>query len=114
MIGLFVGGFFHVTRCADMLVNMRFWLAGLFAKISILVLNKISISNTLPLLLIPSWAPAIDSFLVSCATSSAMWLPRKRKPLDGYGFLLLGSSIADYVAHDTKKEINSKGPKRNQ
>jgi len=40
-------------------------------------------SIILPLLLIPSWALAIDPFLVSCAMSSAMLLPRRRKPLDG-------------------------------
>ena len=34
------------------------------------------------LLLIPSWALAIDPFLGSCATSSAVLLPRRRKPLD--------------------------------
>ena len=32
------------------------------------------------LLSILSWALAIDPFLVSCATSSAMLLPRRRKP----------------------------------
>ena len=59
------------------------------------------------LLLIPSRALAIDSFLVPCATSSAMLLPSLARPLgmeaSSNGFLLLGSSIADDIEHDTKK-----------
>ena len=31
------------------------------------------------------------------------FVPRRRKPLDGNNGFLLGSSIADDVAHDTKK-----------
>ena len=38
-------------------------------------------------LLVPSWALAIDPFLVSCAKSSAMLLPRTRKRLDGCLYL---------------------------
>ena len=79
-------------------------------------------SSRLPLLLIPSWALAIDPLFVACAVSSALLLPRGEEPLDGCfrpqgdslaslaralrmeNFLLiLGSSIADDVAHDTKK-----------
>ena len=52
---------------------------------------KHHISSISLLLLISSWALAIDPLLVSCATLSAMLLPSRRKPLDGC-FHLQGAS----------------------
>ena len=54
----------------------------------------------------PSWALAIDPFLMSCATSSAMLLPRRRKPLDGC-FHPQGASLAQEGIHTPHLRIHT-------